>query len=90
MPLTKSKETILNSTKVADGDSSFNYSILEEETHPAMEVDVSYTDPDILKAKIKDARKAMEKAAKELEFIEAAKLRDYINNLEKQLTHGKN
>jgi excinuclease UvrABC helicase subunit UvrB len=31
----------------------------------------------------------MEKAAKELEFIEAAKLRDYITKLEKQLKDGK-
>lgn len=49
----------------------------------------NYGNPEEITQKIKEARKAMEKAAKALEFIEAAKLRDYISNLEKQLKNGK-
>lgn len=40
--------------------------------------------PEIEK-KIRDTRKAMEKSAKELDFLMAAKLRDQIKNLQKQL-----
>ncbi|MBM3419319.1 MAG: excinuclease ABC subunit B, partial [Bacteroidetes bacterium] len=89
-PLVKSKETILNSTKVADGDSK-KYAEIESENYFKLveEESVTYGNTEELTQKIKDARKAMEKAAKALEFIEAAKLRDYINNLEKQLKNGK-
>ncbi len=41
--------------------------------------------PEIEK-KIREKRKAMEKAAKELDFIQAAKLRDEIKNLQEQLS----
>jgi len=42
------------------------------------------TKPEIEK-KIRDLRKMMEKAAKELNFIEAAKLRDEIKNLQDRM-----
>ena len=89
-PLVKSKETILNSTKVADGDSK-KYAEIESENYLTLiaEESVTYGNPEELTKKIKDVRKAMENAAKALEFIEAAKLRDYISNLEKQLKNGK-
>jgi excinuclease ABC subunit B len=35
--------------------------------------------------KIRDARKAMEKAAKELDFMQAAKLRDTIKSLQDRM-----
>ena len=35
--------------------------------------------------RVRDVRKAMEKAAKELDFIEAARLRDEIKALQEQL-----
>ena len=38
-----------------------------------------------IEKKIRDTRKAMEKSAKELDFIMAAKLRDQIKALQKQL-----
>lgn len=89
-PLVKSKETILNSTKVADGDSK-KYAEIEVDAHMLLveEESSNYGNPEEITQKIKEARKAMEKAAKALEFIEAAKLRDYISNLEKQLKNGK-
>ena len=40
--------------------------------------------PEIEK-KIRDARKAMEKAAKELDFMQAAKLRDEIKSLQERI-----
>lgn len=89
-PLVKSKETILNSTKVADGDSKKYAEIEVDAQLPLVEEESSnYGNPEEITQKIKEARKAMEKAAKALEFIEAAKLRDYISNLEKQLKNGK-
>ncbi len=87
-PLTKSIETIMNATKVADGD-NFTYNEEAEILQQVMDKEIAYKNPEELLSRIKDARKAMEKAAKELEFIEAAKLRDYITKLEKQLKDGK-
>ena len=83
-PLTKSIETIMNATKVADGD-NFTYNEEAEILQQVMDEEIAYENPEELASRIKDARKAMEKAAKELEFIEAAKLRDYITKLEKQI-----
>jgi excinuclease ABC subunit B len=41
--------------------------------------------PKELEARLKATRKAMEKAAKELDFIEAARFRDQLKELETQL-----
>ena len=38
-----------------------------------------------IEKRIREKRKAMEKSAKELDFMQAAKLRDEINALQKQL-----
>lgn len=83
-PLVKSTETILNSTKVADGERQEAYSI---EVNMALAADpvVQYMKPDQLEKAIKYTRKQMEKAAKDLDFIEAARLRDELFVLEKQL-----
>lgn len=50
----------------------------------AEEVNRYLTKPQIEK-KIREVRKAMEQAAKSLDFIEAAKYRDEIKNLQEQL-----
>ncbi|MFL2613243.1 MAG: excinuclease ABC subunit UvrB [Flavobacteriaceae bacterium] len=55
-----------------------------EERKTAEEVYRYLTKPEIEK-KIREVRKYMEKAAKSLEFIEAAKFRDEIKSLQKQL-----
>jgi len=80
----KSKESILGQTKVADSKrSSRNYYVEEEETSLAADPVVAYLTKDEL-IKLSDrTRKAMEKAAKELEFIEAAKLRDEYMAIQK-------
>jgi excinuclease ABC subunit B len=55
-----------------------------EERKAAEEVNRYLTKPEIEK-KIHQVRKAMEEAAKSLDFIEAAKYRDEIKSLKEQL-----
>lgn len=73
----KSKEAIMEQTKVADSKKTTKrYYIEEEEKSLAADPVVAYLSTDELKKMVDRTRKAMEKAAKELEFIEAARLRD--------------
>jgi excinuclease ABC subunit B len=82
-PLNKSKEKILESTKVADGDPTTRMAQYERSSNEqlAAEPKAEYLKPEELEKQIKLAKKAMEKAAKELDFIEAARLRDEMNRL---------
>jgi excinuclease ABC subunit B len=80
----KSKESILGQTKVADSKrSTRNYYVENEEITLAADPVVAYLSKDELLKMSDRTRKAMEKAAKELEFIEAAKLRDEYMALQK-------
>lgn len=73
----KSKESILGQTKVADSKKSIKrYYIEDEEKSLAADPVTAYMSKDELTTMIERTRKAMEKAAKELEFMEAARLRD--------------
>lgn len=83
-PLNKSKEKILESTKVADGDieqRNLKYEF-KEEVNIAAESKMSYASKEELEKAIASKRKQMEKAAKELDFIEAARLRDELFELQ--------
>jgi excinuclease ABC subunit B len=82
-PLNKSKEKILESTKVADGDTTTRMAQYERSNALQIAADSteSYFTQDQLEKEIKSTKKAMEKAAKELDFIEAARLRDEMNRL---------
>ncbi|WP_343747570.1 excinuclease ABC subunit UvrB [Fluviicola sp.] len=85
-PLNKSKEVILKSTKVADGDpetrSQKDY-YAGSDTHSLVaEPALHYANPEELEKAITAKRKQMEKAAKELDFIEAARLRDELFELQ--------
>lgn len=51
----------------------------------AAESEVEYLTKAQIEKKIRDTRKAMEKAAKDLDFMMAAKLRDNIKTYQKQL-----
>ncbi|SRX55421.1 excinuclease ABC subunit UvrB [Aequorivita sp. CIP111184] len=51
----------------------------------AAEAETEYLTKAQIEKKIRDTRKAMEKAAKDLDFMMAAKLRDKINTFQKQL-----
>ena len=88
-PLNKSKEKILESTKVADGDQAMRSYVTPETTAIAAESVIAYGNTKNLENSVKNTRKAMQKAAKELDFIEAARLRDILFELEKQLKNGK-
>ena len=84
-PLNKSKEVILKSTKVADGDPEMRSQkgyYAPESSSIAAEPQVNYADPEELEKAITAKRKQMEKAAKELDFIEAARLRDELFELQ--------
>lgn len=80
----KSKEAILEQTMVADSKKSTKrYYIEDEEKSLAADPVVAYLNTEELKKMVDRTRKAMEKAAKELEFIEAARLRDEYLALQK-------
>jgi len=81
--ITKSKEAILGQTKVADlkkGGRKY-YAGPEKESIVADPV-VSYMNPEQLKKLIKTTQRNMEKAAKDLDFIEAARFRDELFDLQ--------
>lgn len=85
-PLNKSKEKIMESTKVADGDvatRNAKYELMENMPLAADPV-VAYMSVEQLEKSIAYTRKQMEKAAKELDFIEAARLRDELYALEER------
>src|SRR5690606_35690144 len=80
----RSKEAIMGQPKVADSKKSGKKFYVEnEETTLAADPVVAYLTKDELTKMADRTRKAMEKAAKELEFMEAAKLRDEYMALQK-------
>ena len=56
----------------------------QKEEMRAAETDLEYLTKDQIEKLIRDKRKSMEKAAKELDFMQAAKLRDEIKMLQNQ------
>lgn len=82
--LKKSKELILESTKVADGDKKEKTPTVakKEVTNESLKK-ADFKDEAALDLEIKTVKKAMEKAAKDLEFIEAAGFRDRMRALQK-------
>jgi len=82
-PLHKSKEGILESTKVADGDATRKKSEDERTVEEIQLNPKDFLNSKELEKEIKRVRKLMEKAAKNLEFIEAAGFRDQMRELQK-------
>ncbi len=86
----KSKDSILGQTKVADAKkSTVNYYVENEEKSLAADPVVAYLSKDELKRMADRTRKSMEKAARELEFMEAARLRDEYLALQKLIDEKK-
>ncbi len=86
----KSKDAILGQTKVADSKKSTKrYYIEEEERSLAADPVVAYLSKEELVKMADNTRKAMEKAAKELEFMEAARLRDEYLAFQKMIEEKK-
>lgn len=76
-PLNKSLDSVLAKNSV----STYHY---EKEEIRAAEPDLLYLTQPQKEKMIRDKRKAMEKAAKDLDFMQAAKLRDEIKSLQEQ------
>jgi excinuclease ABC subunit B len=86
----RSKESILGQTKVADAKKSTkNYYVESEEVTLAADPVVAYLSTEELQKMANRTRKAMEKAAKELEFMEAARLRDEYLAIQKLIEEKK-
>jgi excinuclease ABC subunit B len=82
----RSKDSILGQTKVADSKRAVkNYYVESEELTIAADPVVAFLSTEELTKMAERTRKAMEKAAKELEFMEAAKLRDEYMALQKMI-----
>ena len=75
--LNKSLDNVLSKNSVS------TYHFIKEELRAA-EPDLEYMTKEQVEKMIKEKRKAMEKAAKELDFMQAAKLRDEIKSLQEQ------
>jgi excinuclease ABC subunit B len=85
----KSMDSILGQTKVAESKRGAKMYVENEETSLAADPVVAYLSKDDLQKMSDRTRKAMEKAAKELEFMEAAKLRDEYTALQKLIADKK-
>ncbi len=84
----KNTEEILKQTSVADareGNQEMRYYVEPEELNVAADPVVQYMSKDQLKKAVDETQKRMQKAAKELDFMEAARLRDELFALQKQL-----
>ena len=87
-PIKKSTESILGQTAVADSKKTKQKSYIENEsTSIAADPVVRYMSKDQLQKAIKKHKKSIEKAAKELDFIEASQLRDELYELQKIVTN---
>lgn len=83
----KSHEQIFKQTSVLDikgYDANNKYAVADNTVSMAAEEEVEYQSAAQLDKLIAQARKGMEKAAKDLDFMEAARLRDKMLMLQKQ------
>jgi excinuclease ABC subunit B len=81
----KSIDAIMGQTKVADSRKSAKKYYIEDEHRDILAADpvVQYMNKEDIGKLIKKTQKSMEKAAKDLDFIEAARLRDELFELQK-------
>lgn len=86
--LKKEKFSILSQTKVADG-SKTSAAYQDRESSLAADPVIAYMNQEQLTKTIAKTRKEMEKAAKELDFMEAARLRDEMFELQAALEKKK-
>ncbi|UBM61253.1 excinuclease ABC subunit UvrB [Candidatus Sulfidibacterium hydrothermale] len=82
----KSTDSILGQTVVADSKKETEKFYVEKEPDVAADPVVQYMSADAVRKSIEKNRKEMQKAARELDFIEAARLRDEVKSLEKLLS----
>lgn len=84
-PLLKKRQNIMVQTKVADGSKAPRQYEEVETVSPAAEMKIDYNNKEQLRKAVNKTKRAMEKAAKDMDFISAAKLRDEMFELEKLL-----
>ena len=89
LSLKKNKEEILRQTGVADKKKGAKKYYMEEEHTLAADPVVAYMSKDQLSKLALETRKKMEKAAKDLDFMEAARLRDELQEVEKLMKENK-
>ena len=83
--LKKSREAIMEQTTVAGTMKRKAKYDIQGTLNRAAEQGLTYMSADELKDRLAQTRKAMESAAKDLDFVEAAKFRDEMRELEKAL-----
>ncbi|MDJ1482324.1 excinuclease ABC subunit UvrB [Cytophagaceae bacterium YF14B1] len=82
----KSREAILTQTSVADArKEAKQYYVESEEVSVAADPIVSYMSRDQLEKLLQETQKKMERAAKDLDFVEAARFRDEMTELKRML-----
>ena len=81
----KDKEAILKQTGVADKKKGAKKYYIEEEQSVAADPVVSYMSGDQLQKLLDETKRKMERAAKDLDFMEAARLRDEMLEIEKMV-----
>ncbi len=79
------KEAVLGKSGVTDAKRNKKYYVESENTSVAADPIVAYMDKDQLKKMATQTREMMEKAAKDLDFMEAARLRDELSEIEKMM-----
>ena len=85
----KDKSEILRQTGVADKKKGARKYYIEEEQSLAADPVVSYMSKEQLGKLAGETRRKMEKAAKDLDFMEAARLRDELLEVEKLIKESK-
>jgi excinuclease ABC subunit B len=81
----KTPQSLNKSLGIAFGANSVSTQYYENQAYKAAEPESEYLSKPEIEKKIRDKRKAMEKAAKELDFMQAAKFRDEIKALQEKL-----
>lgn len=85
----KDKEAILRQTGVADKKKGTKKYYMEEEQSIAADPIVAYMSDEQLDKLVEETKRKMEKAAKDLDFMEAARLRDEMLEVEKMIKERK-
>ena len=87
--LNKSKENVLRQTEVADGSKVPRKYQMDESIPLAADPETKYLNKEDLEKSLKRTRKEMEKAAKDMDFLMAAKLRDEMFELQAMVYKAK-
>ncbi len=85
----KSVDAIMGQTVVADSGKTDEKAYVEKEADIAADPVVQYMNRQAIQEAVEKTKKEMQKAAKQLDFIEAARLRDEMKGLEKLLEKKK-